>query len=101
MDILADVSNKRHENLLVVGFAAETTDVLEHARHKLIEKNLDLIVANDVSQTDSGFGADTNQISVWRRGESEPREFPLLSKNQAANEILNLIAAARENRAAK
>lgn len=100
-DILADVANKRHKNLLVVGFAAETTNVLEHARRKLIEKNLDLIVANDVSQTDSGFGADTNRISVWQRGESEPREFPLLSKNQAANEILNLIREARKSLAAK
>ena len=100
-DILADVANKRHKNLLVVGFAAETTNVLEHARRKLIEKNLDLIVANDVSQTDSGFGADTNRISVWQRGESEPREFPLLSKNQVANEILNLIREARKSLAAK
>ena len=59
-DILADVAANRGENLIVVGFAAETERVLEHARQKLDRKNLDLIVANDVSRADSGFGTETN-----------------------------------------
>lgn len=93
-DILLDVSRKRHENLLVVGFAAETTDLLEHARAKLERKNLDLIVANDVSKPGSVFDAETNQVVILRRNEP-PLELPLLPKQEVAHRILDATAAVR------
>jgi phosphopantothenoylcysteine decarboxylase/phosphopantothenate--cysteine ligase len=62
-DIVADVA-ARHPRPFTVGFAAETTDVLEHARSKLARKGLDLIVANDVSRGDIGFDSEYNEVSV-------------------------------------
>lgn len=67
-DVLATASAKVHANPkrpLLVGFAAETHDVATYAKEKLARKRLDLIVANDVSQTGAGFGSDTNRISVF------------------------------------
>ncbi len=98
-DILAEVSKTRHENLLVVGFAAETTNLLEHARQKLEKKNLDLIVANDVSRKDSGFGADTNKVTMLTKQNSEILELPLLSKRETARRILDKVLELREVRA--
>lgn len=64
-DILAELGADKRGRVLV-GFAAETSDVLEHARGKLAEKNLDLVVANDVSTPGLGFGSDDNRVSlVW------------------------------------
>ncbi|HEX8264029.1 MAG TPA: bifunctional phosphopantothenoylcysteine decarboxylase/phosphopantothenate--cysteine ligase CoaBC [Pyrinomonadaceae bacterium] len=97
-DILADVSAKRGENLLVIGFAAETENVLEHAGQKLIAKNLDLIVANDVSRSDSGFGADANQITILSKNGTKPREFPLVSKYEAAHKILDEVIKLRQQK---
>jgi phosphopantothenoylcysteine decarboxylase/phosphopantothenate--cysteine ligase len=96
-DILADVSQNRGENLLVVGFAAETERVLEHARAKLVRKNLDLIVANDVSRTDSGFGADTNQITILSKRDEKLIETALVSKYEAAHKILDEVIKLRRN----
>ena len=97
-DILADVSAKRGDNLLVVGFAAETENVLEHAQQKLTAKNLDLIVANDVSRSDSGFGADTNQITILSKNGTKPLAFPLVSKYEAAHKILDEVIKLRKKR---
>lgn len=88
-DILADVAARKRADQIVVGFAAETEKILEHARQKLERKNLDLIVANDVSRADSGFGADNNQIVILAKNGGEPLEFPLLSKYEAAHKILD------------
>lgn len=96
-DILADAARRKHKNLIVVGFAAETERVLEHARTKLERKNLDLIIANDVSRVDSGFGADTNLITILGRNQKEAEAFPLLSKPEAANRILDAISALRKS----
>jgi phosphopantothenoylcysteine decarboxylase/phosphopantothenate--cysteine ligase len=96
-DILAEVSRQRHENLLVIGFAAETTNVLEHARQKLQKKNLDAIVANDVSRQDSGFGSDTNLITILTQNAEKPIEFPLMTKKEAAHKILDEVVKLREN----
>ena len=93
-DILADVSKNRHENLLVVGFAAETENVLEHARLKLERKNLDMIVANDVSRVDSGFNADTNAATILKRG-GEIVEFDSMSKRDLADKILDEVIKSR------
>lgn len=96
-DILADVSRSRGENLLVVGFAAETERVLENARAKLVRKNLDLIVANDVSRADSGFGADTNQITILSKKDENLIETQLVSKYEAAHKILDEVIKLRQN----
>jgi phosphopantothenoylcysteine decarboxylase / phosphopantothenate---cysteine ligase len=94
-DILAEVSKNRHEHLIVVGFAAETNDVENHARQKMQKKNLDLIVANDVSQNGTGFGAQNNQGFILRRGHEERIEIPLMSKREMANKILDEVAKIR------
>lgn len=99
-DILSDVSANRHEGLLVVGFAAETNDVIEYARGKMERKNLDLIVANDVTKKGAGFGSDENQATIITR--ENAIELPLISKNELAGRILDEIIKLRsEGRKAK
>ena len=97
-DILAGVSANRHDKLLVVGFAAETEKILENARAKLERKKLDMIVANDVSRSDSGFGAESNQITILTRNDHLPREFPLLPKYEAAHKILDEVIKLRSEK---
>jgi phosphopantothenoylcysteine decarboxylase/phosphopantothenate--cysteine ligase len=65
-----------------VGFAAETENLLEHARHKLHEKGLDAIVANDVTEQGAGFDGDTNRVT-WITRETE-EQWPLMSKREVA-----------------
>ncbi len=86
-DILANVSQNRHENLLVIGFAAETNNVLDYAKSKLERKNLDMIVANDVSQKNIGFGSEDNVATIVTR--TNNIEFPLMSKRELADKILD------------
>ena len=89
-DILASLGAIKDGQVLV-GFAAETQDILQHAQEKLERKNLDLIVANDVSAPDSGFAVDTNQVTmIYRSGEVE--SLPLLSKEEVAERVLDRIA---------
>jgi phosphopantothenoylcysteine decarboxylase/phosphopantothenate--cysteine ligase len=87
-DILADVSKRRHKDLLVIGFAAETNEVLKHAREKLKRKNLDAVIANDITRDGAGFETDTNIITIITR-EGETIELPMLSKLDAAERILD------------
>lgn len=94
-DILQAVANRREKDnrpRLVVGFAAETEDLLENARKKLAKKRLDLIVANDVSATDSGFAADTNRVTLLDT-KGEATALPLLSKNEVAERIIDVVVA--------
>ncbi len=92
-DILAELGQCKTTQLLV-GFAAETTDLVENARKKLETKNLDLIVANDVSRSDAGFDVDTNAVRLlYRDGSSE--ELPLLSKDEVAQQLLDRIVRLR------
>lgn len=84
-DILA-AAGRRKDSRVVVGFAAETENVTANARKKLIEKNADLIVANDVSSADSGFDVDTNRVTLVSADESI--ELPLLTKRAAADAIV-------------
>jgi phosphopantothenoylcysteine decarboxylase/phosphopantothenate--cysteine ligase len=94
-DILAAVAEQRGRAgrpAVMVGFAAETQDVLANATEKLARKGLDLIVANDVAAADSGFEVDTNRITlIDAAGGAEP--LPLMSKSAAAGAILDRIAA--------
>ncbi|CAN5698992.1 bifunctional phosphopantothenoylcysteine decarboxylase/phosphopantothenate--cysteine ligase CoaBC [soil metagenome] len=86
-DILANVSENRHNGLLVVGFAAETNDVVEYAKSKLKKKNLDLVIANDITKKGAGFNSDTNIITIVTK-DSE-LDLPLMSKRDLADKILD------------
>ncbi|MCK0470702.1 bifunctional phosphopantothenoylcysteine decarboxylase/phosphopantothenate--cysteine ligase CoaBC [Halalkalibacter sp. APA_J-10(15)] len=87
VDILQTISTKKTPSQVIVGFAAESEKVVEYAKKKLEKKNLDLIVANNISEVGSGFKGDTNQITIiHRNGEMKP--FPMLSKQEAAFRIL-------------
>jgi phosphopantothenoylcysteine decarboxylase/phosphopantothenate--cysteine ligase len=94
-DILAEVAGIRSEGQLVIGFAAETNDVLANAESKLKAKSLDLIVANDVSRSDSGFDSDNNAGWILSRDNPRPIELPLRSKAEMASRILDEIVALR------
>ncbi len=89
-DILKELGELKKGQVLV-GFAAETVDTVNNAKKKLDDKNLDLIVANDVTDPGSGFGTDTNRVWLcWRDGRVE--ELPLMSKVELAREILGRVA---------
>jgi len=90
-DILAVVTAARARPACVVGFAAETGDLLTHARKKLKEKRLSLIVANDVTQPGGGFGSDTNRVTLIDAMGAQ--ELPLLSKAEVAGKILDRVQA--------
>src|SRR5215217_100269 len=75
-DVLSQVAASRANGMLVVGFAAETENVLDNAREKLRSKNLDAIVANDVSRQDSGFDSTTNAITILTRDKDKTVELP-------------------------
>lgn len=94
-DILSEVARSRHDGLLVVGFAAETEDLAKHARDKLTRKNLDLIVANDVTRDGAGFDAETNIITLIARDRRDGLEIPLMSKREAAHSIWDEIMRLR------
>jgi len=85
-DILSEVKG----NFIRVGFAAESENLVANAKKKLADKKLDLIVANDITKTDSGFDADTNRVVIIdKKGKAE--ELPLMSKREVADKILDKI----------
>lgn len=88
-DILEELGERRTTQVLV-GFAAETEDLLAHAKEKLHAKHVDLLVANDVSAAGSGFGSDTNRV-VLLAADGESEELPLLPKRDVADRILDRI----------
>lgn len=88
-DILAGLGARKGSRVLV-GFAAETDEILAHAQKKLTAKNLDMIVANDISRPDAGFECDTNQVCILTAG-SEPEHLPRMSKDLLAHAILDRI----------
>lgn len=102
-DILAALSAQRTTQLLV-GFAAETQDLIAHAKDKLAAKGLDLIVANDVTTEGAGFGSDQNAATLIDR-QGTLIELPLMSKRAMADAILNkahtLLCAAASNQTSK
>ncbi|MEZ5425192.1 MAG: bifunctional phosphopantothenoylcysteine decarboxylase/phosphopantothenate--cysteine ligase CoaBC [Pyrinomonadaceae bacterium] len=94
-DILTNVSRNRHDELLVIGFAAETNDVVEYARSKMERKNLDLVIANDITKKGAGFNTDTNIATILSRNGRGPIDLPLMSKRELADKILDEIVKLR------
>ena len=94
-DILREVANTKQDGLLVIGFAAETENILRNAREKLSTKNLDAIVANDVTQDGVGFDTVTNEVTIISRDRKAPIHVPLMAKTNVANIILDEIARLR------
>jgi phosphopantothenoylcysteine decarboxylase / phosphopantothenate---cysteine ligase len=91
-DVLAVLGERKVPGQLLVGFAAETEHVEEHAAEKLASKRVDMMVANDVSAADSGFEVDTNRaILLYSSGSRE--ETPLLDKRELADLLLDRVAA--------
>ena len=90
-DILLTTRDARRPGAVVVGFALETGDPVPSARDKLARKGLDLVVANDATETGAGFGVPTNRVTlVDRTGGAEA--LPLLGKDEVAEEILDRVA---------
>ncbi len=89
-DILAELGEQKG-NRILIGFAAETERLLAHAAEKLKKKNLDMIVANDVSREGAGFDVDTN-IVRFLHADGRVEEFGLMSKAQVAHQLLNRVA---------
>jgi phosphopantothenoylcysteine decarboxylase / phosphopantothenate---cysteine ligase len=90
-DILLEVA-KRNSGKMVVGFAAESQNIVEHAMEKLKKKNLDIIVANDISSPGIGFQSDSNQVTIIDR-EENIENLPLKSKREIADTLLDRILA--------
>jgi len=93
-DILASLPLD-DRNYFVVAFAAETHDVAASAQQKLIAKNCDVIIANDVSKSDSGMESDDNEVTIFSRID-QPRHVERASKKIIAREILKIVFALRE-----
>jgi phosphopantothenoylcysteine decarboxylase/phosphopantothenate--cysteine ligase len=86
-DILGTVKG----NFIKVGFAAESSNLVENARGKLKQKGLDFIVANDITARDSGFGTDTNRVTIIDR-KGKVNSLPLLAKREVADKVLDRVA---------
>ncbi|MEN8183557.1 MAG: bifunctional phosphopantothenoylcysteine decarboxylase/phosphopantothenate--cysteine ligase CoaBC [Myxococcota bacterium] len=92
-DILEEIASQRGDRI-VVGFAAESHDVLDAARRKLARKGCDLLVANDISRQEAGFESDHNAVTfVWPSGEAEA--LPLLPKTEVAARLLDRVEKLR------
>lgn len=88
-DIIGELGKVKEERI-VVGFAAETENLFDNAKEKLKNKNLDLIVANDVAKPGIGFGSDSNEVTIIEKS-GKMRQVPLLSKDEISNIILDSI----------
>jgi phosphopantothenoylcysteine decarboxylase/phosphopantothenate--cysteine ligase len=89
-DILTDLGGAKRPGQVIVGFAAETDDLIAHAKQKLERKNIDVIVANDVSAPRVGFAHETNEVTILEADGCQ-RHVSLRSKRQIADEVLNTV----------
>ena len=94
-DILREVSAIRREGQLVIGFAAESENVLHNAKQKLETKQLDAIVANDITRKGAGFDSETNEVTILSRDRKAPIHIPLMPKVNVANIILDEVVRLR------
>jgi len=92
-DVAATLGKNKRAKQTFVGFAAETNDVLAHAKGKLIKKNLDMIVANDVTAPGAGFDVNTNIVTLITQ--EKVKSLPLMSKDEVADQILDAVLALR------
>ena len=88
-DIAAQLGRDKHEGQVLVAFAAETNDVLANAQKKLLKKNADMVVANDVTMPGAGFAGNTNCVTLITRDDME--SLPLMSKRDVADAILDQV----------
>jgi phosphopantothenoylcysteine decarboxylase/phosphopantothenate--cysteine ligase len=96
-DILMEVSKRKRDGQIIVGFAAETDDLLSNAMDKLKAKDLDLIVANDLTLPGAGFDVDTNVVKIIDRS-GKIEELPLMTKEEVAERLLERIIEYRNSR---
>ena len=90
LECTPDIIGSVKGNFIKVGFAAESSNLVENAREKLKQKRLDFIVANDITASDSGFGTDTNRVTIVdRKGKVD--NLPLLPKQEVANKVLDRV----------
>ncbi|MEO5859130.1 MAG: bifunctional phosphopantothenoylcysteine decarboxylase/phosphopantothenate--cysteine ligase CoaBC [Pyrinomonadaceae bacterium] len=95
-DILSEVSKRRKDGQLVIGFAAETNDIITYAKIKMGKKGLDMVVANDITAKGAGFNTDTNIATIITKlGQTE---LPLMSKREMADRILDEVLKLRKVR---
>jgi phosphopantothenoylcysteine decarboxylase/phosphopantothenate--cysteine ligase len=97
-DILVTTKGARRAGAVVVGFALETDDLLANAKKKLDGKGLDMVVLNAANEPGSGFGVDTNRVTIVRRGGAAPEQLPLLDKRDVADAILDRVEALLDGR---
>jgi len=95
-DILSEVSKRRSNGQIVVGFAAETNDVINYARSKMEKKGLDMVVANDITKEGAGFDTDTNIATILTRSGSDI-DLPIMSKRELADKILDEVVRLRKS----
>lgn len=90
IDILATLGARKTTQVLI-GFAAETNNVENYAQQKLVKKNADYIIANDVTEEGAGFGTDTNRVTLFGR-DNVRQQYPQMSKQLLARQLLEMIA---------
>ena len=90
-DILKYVGDNKHEGQKVIGFAAETNNLIEYAKEKIVKKNLDFIVANDISKKDIGFGSDDNEVYIIDKHDNI-KKIDKSNKNNIAKAIVDEIS---------
>jgi phosphopantothenoylcysteine decarboxylase / phosphopantothenate---cysteine ligase len=98
-DILAELGATKFPKHIIIGFAAETENLIENARKKLTKKNVDAIVLNDVSRTDIGFGSEKNAITIVTP--TEQIDVPMCTKQECAGRVLDLAVKLRETKSSQ
>lgn len=89
-DIIMELNKHKEKPRVIVGFAAESKDLLKNAQEKLVTKNLDLVVANDISVQDAGFEVDTNRVLLLDKS-GKQEQLPLMSKDEVARSVLDRV----------
>ena len=88
-DILKYLGENKKEGQILIGFSMETTNVVDNSKQKLVKKNLDMIVANNLKEKGAGFGTDTNLVTFITN--KETKQLPLMSKEKVGDELFNEI----------
>lgn len=92
-DILGFLGQEKREGQFLCGFSMETQNMLENSKQKLMKKNLDMIVANNLKQTGAGFGTDTNIVTLITK--DSVKKLPIMSKDEVAKELIDTIQSYR------